>query len=379
MNHTIPDSLVRYQHELEEAIRRDITASAANRRRRRVWLRIGLASGATAAVALGALSLFVSGAPSTVAPAAAAVIRHAAAALAETPGTILHIKMIATQDNGNGTTVSWTQESYDEQRPPFDSRLVNVELPGTPPGVEQATADGVSQVYDPTSDTIYIGPPPSHANPDTSNTTRQHYMFRRGPTPGTYRVRVPIKFIVAGKGRSNPATDAHVRTIWHTTIVTAAQARALRNGADIIRPTFRGRGLKIANLRVVQAPRTSSRSDPADVDPFSAAFRGQILDLLRSGQAQVLGHATVDGRDTLEIQSTDGHITYYVAPDTYVPVELSTRGTSGGVVLRFEIYEDLSLNDNSALLSLTAQHPTASVDRNVADYNAAETRLFPRG
>jgi hypothetical protein len=379
MNHTIPDSLVRYQHALEEAVGRDIAASAASRRRRPVWFRVGLASGATAAVALGALSLLVSGAPSTVAPAAAAVIRHAAAALAETPGTILHVKMIATQDNGDGTTARWTQESFDEQRPPYDSRMVNVQLPGTPPGTEQATVDGVSQLYDPTSNTIYIGPPPSHTNPDASATTRQHYLFRRGPTSGTYRVSVPIKFIVAGKDRSNPVAGAHERTIWRTTIVTIAQAKALRDGTDRIRPTFRGKGLKITSLGVVHAPPASSQSDPADVDPFSAAFRGQILGLLRSGRAQVRGHATVNGRDTLEIQSRDGHTTYYVAPDTYVPVELSTRGTTGGVILRFEIYEELSLNDKGALLSLTAQHPTASIDRNVADYNAAETQLFPRG
>jgi hypothetical protein len=34
---------------------------------------------------------------------------------------------------------------------------------------------------------------------------------------------------------------------------------------------------------------------------------------------------------------------------------------------------------NGAVLSLTAQHPSATVDRNQADYVAAEKRLFPNG
>jgi hypothetical protein len=87
----------------------------------------------------------------------------------------------------------------------------------------------------------------------------------------------------------------------------------------------------------------------------------------------------VDGRDTIKIQSADGHITYYVAPGSYTPVELSTRGTSGGVILRFDTYEAIPLKENGELLSITAQHPTATIDHNVADYQAAEIRLFPHG
>jgi hypothetical protein len=34
---------------------------------------------------------------------------------------------------------------------------------------------------------------------------------------------------------------------------------------------------------------------------------------------------------------------------------------------------------NSSLLDLEAQHPDAAVDRNAADYDAAQTRLFPHG
>jgi hypothetical protein len=344
-----------------------------------VWIRLVLAGGATAAVTLGALSLLSSGAPSTVAPATASVIRQAAAALADTPGTILHIKFADTQDNGDGTTVSWSQESFSEPHPPYDTRLVNHQLPGTPPGVEQATVGGVPQVYDPTRNTIYIGPPPAHASSYASHAQAPHYLFGRGPSPGTYRVREPVAIYLMRTAGSKGASIAHVRKIWGTVTVTAAQAKALRTGTDVIRWTIRGTPPRVTNPRLVQASRASSKAEPGDTDPFSATFRGQILALLRSGHAQVVGHATVDGRNTVEIRSADGHTTYYVAPATYEPVELTTRGTTGGTVLHVEVYEVLPLKQNNALLSLTAQHPTATIDRDVADYDAAEARLFRHG
>jgi len=87
----------------------------------------------------------------------------------------------------------------------------------------------------------------------------------------------------------------------------------------------------------------------------------------------------IDGRDTIEIASTDGHTVYYVDADTYAPVELDTTGNGGGVKLRFNVWEELPANGNSALLSIFAQHPTATVNRDPSAYNAAEKRLFPHG
>jgi hypothetical protein len=367
MSDTIPDSLIRYQHALEQAVRRDVAGVTARHRRRRVGIRFVLAAVATATVVLGALNLLVSGAPSTAPPAAAAIIRQAAAALAQAPGAILQIKFTATQDNGNGTTVSWSQESFSEQRPPYDTRLVNERLPGTPPGVEQATVSGVSQVYDPTRNTIYIGPPPA-------NTNVHHYLFSPGPAAGTYRVRVPIAY------RFSARTRALQRgTVYRTVIVTVAQAKALRDGTKIVAWTRHGNGDRVTNPRVVRAPRASSANDASSLDPFSATFRGQILSLLRSGDVRVTGHVTVDGHDTIKIESAHGHTTYYVAPDSYEPVELTTKGTSGGSILRFDTYKTLPAPENTNLLSLIAEHPTAIIDRNVADYQAAEARLFPHG
>jgi hypothetical protein len=335
-------------------------------------MRLAVAGIATAAVALGALNVLVGSAPSTAQPAEAAIIRHAAAALAQAPGTILHIEFIGTQDNGDGTTVSWSQESFSEQGPPYDTRLVNGRLPGTPRGVEQASVSGVPQVYDPTRDTIYIGPRPT-------NTNLHHYLFSPGPTPGTYRVGVPTAYRVQVTSPAHGrARVLHTTTVRQAVIVTAAQAKALRNGTDIVVGKRHAKRDRLTDLRVMRAPRESSPNDTG-VDPFSATFRGQILSLLRSGHARVAGHATVDGRDTIKIQSADGHTTYYVAPGSYTPVELTTKGTTGGVTMRFETYQELSAHDNRDVLSLTAQHPGATIDRKVADYQAAQTRLFPHG
>jgi hypothetical protein len=401
MNHTIPDSLVHYKQALEDAIGRDVISGAARRRRRqRLGIRFAVAGGATAAVALGALSVLVGSAPSPT-PAAAAVIREATAALAQAPGTILHAAFTAVQDNGDGTAVSWSQESFSEQQPPYDSLMINRRLPGTPDGVEQASVSGVSQVYDPTRNTIYVGPPPSPSDSNETMANVRQYRFSRGPAPGTYRVRVPVAYRVGApeshqlRGHATHSTTGAVRgrykiqPIYRSMTVTAAQAKALRNGTDVVKfhagvvgtqDHFRDR---VTHMRVVPAPRATAANaapkDASDLDPFSAAFRKQILALLRSGGVRVVGHATVDGRDTIEIQSSDGHNTYYVMPDTYTPVELSTKGTTGGVVVRFDTYEELPAGSNGDLLSLTARHPTATVDRNAGDYNAAAERLFPHG
>ena len=61
-------------------------------------------------------------------------------------------------------------------------------------------------------------------------------------------------------------------------------------------------------------------------------------------------------------------------------IEMNVQRTGGGTSLRFTTYEVLPADDaNEALLSLTAQHPSATVDHSQADYPAAEKRLFPNG
>jgi hypothetical protein len=102
-------------------------------------------------------------------------------------------------------------------------------------------------------------------------------------------------------------------------------------------------------------------------------FRREALELLRSGHARV-----TERRDTLRI--TDGKRAYLVDSRDYSPIELRTRGTAGGTVLRFVAYESLPLNgDTEKLLSIAAQHPGAPVVRDAAAYDALQRKLFPRG
>jgi hypothetical protein len=93
--------------------------------------------------------------------------------------------------------------------------------------------------------------------------------------------------------------------------------------------------------------------------------------------AVVVGSATLDGRNTVEI-ADPGHWSYYVDATTYQPVELDLTGAGGASLsLHFETYEQLPAQANEDLLSLTAQHPTAAIDNGANDYTAAQARLFP--
>ncbi len=46
------------------------------------------------------------------------------------------------------------------------------------------------------------------------------------------------------------------------------------------------------------------------------------------------------------------HTTYSLAPNSYRPVELTTKGTSDGSILRFETYQTLPVKENSKLLEV---------------------------
>ncbi|HUK93984.1 MAG TPA: hypothetical protein VLU96_02895 [Gaiellaceae bacterium] len=356
MNGTLPASLIDYREALEAAVRRDL----ARHRRRGLAARLVLVAAAVAA-ALGALSIVSRHA------AGASVVDRAAAAVALSPGTILHVDMLGSQTNGDGSVVTWRDESWQQQSPPYDGRQIETSADGSI--VESATADGRSEVYDRARNTIYVSAPETTATPEELNS----YDIDPGPRPGTAVLQVP--------GRAAQAKGARVKT----GIITTAQAKALRKGTAVIAWRFsRRNGVATSSLTVIPAssvpkPPPSRDDESTDVDPTSSGFRGQILALLRSGEARVVGHRTIAGQDTIEIASADGHTTYFVDPGSYEPVELRTRGTDGGTALRFRTYERLDSGANRSLLSLAAQHPGARVDRDPSDYQPAEARLFPKG
>jgi hypothetical protein len=348
---TLPTSLVDFRGALEAAAHRDLTA-----RRRRVRAgRLALAAVFVGAAALGALSIV------SRHTAGGSVVDRATAAIARSPGTILHVDMLGTQTNGDGSVVTWRDESWEQQSAPYDGRQIETATDGSV--AETATTGGRDELYDPTRNTIYVAPRVNETPYEMNQ-----WDLKPGPRPGTELLRVG---------------DVQGGHIVATGVITTAQANALRKRDDVIAWRVGPHGALSPGVTVIPASSVPkpppSGNDSAAADPTASGFRGQILALLRSGEARVIGHRTIDGRDTVEIASADGHTSYYVDPATYRPVELDTRGTDGGVSLRFRTYETLQLDANTSLLSLTAQYPGARVDRDPAHFRAAQARIFPRG
>jgi hypothetical protein len=122
------------------------------------------------------------------------------------------------------------------------------------------------------------------------------------------------------------------------------------------------------------------RSQEPDSSYGREKFRDDALSLLRSGRATVAGHERVAGRDALKIVAQGGGLTFLVDARDYTPIELRTRGTGGGTVLRFVAYERLPLTDASRdMLSIAAQHAGAPVVRDARAYQAAMEAMYPHG
>jgi hypothetical protein len=343
------------------------------RRRTSVAVRLGALGGA-AAIVVAAVAALTGGGRGAVAPASAAVVRHALAAVAQPAGSILHVDMRGKQWGAGTPTITWRDESWQETSAPHDRRQVETRTDGTI--VESGNVGGAEQIYDPARNTIYVSS--ADANGDHAAAQREHaYRFRPGPTPDTSRLVLTF-YLITKKGGKVVTVGQH-----RTLVVTNAQAAALKNGSDTIRWKSVPRAGHPKRPRYTATVVQAKAAEPAAAgcDDFGSEDYGhQIVTLLQSCGARLVGHAIVDGRDTLELRSRDGHITYYVDSHTYAPVQLDTTGTDGGTSLHFVTWELLAGGGaNDALLSLTAQHPSATVDHDEADYRAAEQRMFPHG
>jgi hypothetical protein len=106
---------------------------------------------------------------------------------------------------------------------------------------------------------------------------------------------------------------------------------------------------------IYQRPDSTS---PTLIDPIETVRAG-----LTHGTAQVAGTVTIDGQSLYKIELPDGVVGYFDRTD-YRPVYLDNPQRDGSVVrTRVITYEELSINpENEMLLSITAQHPRASVD-----------------
>ncbi len=265
-----PPSLTRFESQLEAAIRRE-------RRKRPLILvrRIALATVAASALALGVLSVLPGTGQSAVA--------HAAAALGAPGDSILHVVLVSTTTNANGSSSSLQIESWERTGPPYAGRELQIRDGHQ---FEVATLDGESQLYDPQSNTIFVQP------------------------------------LAPGK-------------------------------ADLV-----------GKAQVAMGAAEGDR------------YRMKIKALLESGAAHEDGHVSVGGRDAIRIVSTSPEMTLLVDATTCEPIEWSVTENGSSITAHFPTFEQLPPSDaNTALLSLTAQHPAATVDRDPADYQSALARL----
>lgn len=94
----------------------------------------------------------------------------------------------------------------------------------------------------------------------------------------------------------------------------------------------------------------------------------RLLEVMRShlasAEVREEGPVTVDGRDAIRLVSSAWNATLLVDAVTYEPIEWRLVSDEGiAVTNRFQVYELLPATDaNLALLSLTAQHPDATVE-----------------
>jgi hypothetical protein len=302
----------------------------------------------TCAVVAVALLLGNSGGPTprrVTSAEARAILRGAAAGLAVPAGAVLHVAdtNVETFSNRSGWTRS-REELWQETSYPYDERIIgHVSFSFAPPSSQEyAIVDNVVQLYDAQRNTIYTNPPP----------------------PFTIRPAAQ-----AGRYLLTPTHDPDAPTI----TITAGQLRALRDGQDTIIYETRHH-VSVVSYRSLYPEQ-----------PFLDSIRKTALALLHSGHAQILDNAQFAGRAAIAI-SGPGPIPvirreiYYVAPRTYQPLGLVQRwaGKSGETwTTRFTTYRLLpGTVANRTLVTLPGAHPNATIDTNLADYNAASNRLF---
>jgi outer membrane lipoprotein-sorting protein len=323
----LPPTLDRFGAELETAVGRDLRS----RRTRRHLVRGVAVVAVVAAAALGVLSVLPSGGPS--------VVQRAAAALQSSNHSILHYQMDATQQNGDGTSVSWSSETWQLLDRPYTRRQIEVQ--DGSPRAESVTSGSENELYDSSNNTIYVA-------------TNQELLAARMP-----KIEIVSQSALdrlTGTTKADVAYEVGPGGAAPKVVATKEGAARLRN--DLAHPQQR------------------SNSSASQLLEFRARFEL----LLKWGKLRVVGHVTVDGRDAIKLESLDGNDTYIVDASTYDPIEWKTTGTSGGVTLRFPVYEELPVDDQSMqLLSLQAQHPSAHVVRDPKAYIAAESRLYPHG
>ena len=317
------------------------------RRPSRAILTLGVPVAGLAAVALviaGALSSSGGIGPQ---PADGAVLRGVAAALDHKPGSILLERINVTYSGRNGKSSSWQEQQIFET--PAGAGPQNTLFYSNQPGqpTEQAVINGNEEVYIKATNTVYIN---SIWGNDIS----------AGKKPGTYIYTAP-----------NPGPGAATLPAPPLTL-TARQAQALRNGSSAIVQSLVGHHVPF-HVKLTVAPANHFTGDIASI-------RGR----LRTHRLTVDGLTTISGHPAIKLTSisdkaarpdqvTDSGLEFYVDPRTYRPIkEIVSRPPLFRDSETFTEYQTVPINPiNERLLSLTARHPSARVDRNASDYRRA--------
>ena len=220
--------------------------------------------------------------------------------------------MRGTQNNGDGTTVTWRDQSWQENSAPYDRRQVETTPTARPSRAGTWGRPSRSTTRDEYDLCERIDPTRrQRAQAAQSEITRT----APGPTAYTYTARLHGFRVSPGHG-SRPCLAA----------AEASSSPAARRRRSRKAPAYQ---VGPCTARRQHPQRAQARVVPAAAATTVVGLRRLLIAGLRrpdphptpSGGAHLVGHATIGGRDTLEIRSQDGHTTYYVDANSYSPVD----------------------------------------------------------
>jgi len=331
---------------------------------RRPVLTLAVLAGVLAALVLGVTGVLSGRGPTAPQLADAAVLRGAAAALTHPPGSIVidfdsnvqktnpkFLKFAPGYKPPQGIqTGRWSNHEITETpvgKGPQNE--VNLGGPSVTNGVQIGEVNGNNELYDPTTNTVYIS---SQYGSDITP----------GAQPGTFVYTQP-KLRDAPPGSGAAQENAHRPP---PLTITAAQARALRDGTSQVQIVGSPEHPSTYRMKITPAFR---------VTPTTAEIQAQ----LKAGKLKVAGPTTIDGRKAIKLTSVHGPYGYEydVAPGTYYPIKQVFRSRGITVTTVYSEYRVLPATPaNQQLLILAARHPGARIDHNPADYQAAQARLI---
>jgi hypothetical protein len=142
---SLPTTLIDFRSQLEQGVARDLA------RRRHLHSLIVRSSAVLAVAVSTGLVMGIAGLFGTNAPS---IVERASAALAVNEGTILHVTVAGRQENGDGTTSVWSDESWQATSKPYERRQLEHVSDG--PVTETGSVGDTDAVYDAKTNTVYV-------------------------------------------------------------------------------------------------------------------------------------------------------------------------------------------------------------------------------